>query len=69
MSMKGKSYRIADNGVIIPICQRCGKSSGFYPKEYPDNTGCMCTNPRFTGTAKQLQNKRLARLGIEGFNV
>lgn len=67
--MNEKSYRIADDGVIIPICQRCGKSTSFYAKEYPDTTGCQCTNPEITGIAKRLQNDRLARLEVEGMNV
>ena len=68
--MSKKSYIIADDGIIIPICQRCGKSTSFYPKEYPDGeTGCQCTNPIITNVAKTLQNNRLAKLKIEGMWV
>jgi len=57
--MSKKSYIIADDGVIIPFCQRCGKPTNFYPAEAPHSTGCFCTNPIITKIARNLQNKRL----------
>lgn len=68
--MSEKTYRIADDGVIVPICQKCMKSTSFYLKEYPyGETGCQCTNPTISQVAKNLQNKRLAKLEIVGMGV
>ena len=51
-----KSYYENEYGAIIPICQKCGKSSAFFPKTHPDRDsgGCECTNPKITKAAKKV---------------
>lgn len=58
-----KSYTIAYDGIVYPVCQRCGKGTSFYPKEYPDNSpGCECCNPIITKIAWKKHNEHLKEL-------
>ena len=56
--MTNKTYRISEDGVITPICQNCMKGSAFEAKEYPDNLGCMCCNPKISKIARILYERR-----------
>jgi hypothetical protein len=59
-----QTYILEDDGGIIPICQRCMKSTSFYPAEAPHSTGCFCTNPIITDVAKSKQNEYLHKQNI-----
>jgi hypothetical protein len=64
-----QTYILEDGRGIIPICQRCKKSTSFYTAEASHSTGCFCTNPIITEVAKKEQNKYLHKHDIFGRDV